>query len=149
VRLVDADQVLLPDVQAGQLMNQEFGVAYERDVYISPSHLGELYWNFGWPGVVVGMSLLGCLLGFIGKKIDMTQGASITQLMIAAITIRQTVLGFESTIAACYVVWLRSSAAILLLHWLFSKRTPAAETEPTENDESLAQTRSALPNLMR
>ena len=143
-----------PDVQTGLLVNTEFKVASGAFVYISPSHLGELYWNFGWPGVAVGMLLIGGLLGYVGKRVDMTQGATITQLMIAVVTVKLLVLGFESSIAGIYVSWLRTLAAIGLLHFLLAKpiaaslmvsdRALEATIDAEKGDAGLS-----LPNLLR
>lgn len=116
-----------PDVAAGQLMNQEFDIAWEQDVYISPSHLGELYWNFGWPGVAVGMLALGVLLGFINSRWDLSQSSSLTRLLVIAVTLYALCLRFEGTIATGYTVWLRSLAAIWLLHVLFARGSSHAE----------------------
>jgi hypothetical protein len=138
-----------PDVQAGQLMNREFGISYQQDVYISPSHLGELYWNFGWPGVLVGMAALGALLGFINGRWDLSQRSSLTALLILSITIYSLCLRFEGTIATSYAVWLRSLLAVGLLHAMFSRlsqamgRVGAAAHTPTRQDDPI------VANLMR
>lgn len=138
-----------PDVQTGQLVNKTFSVTNSAYwyTYISPSHLGELYWNFGWAGVILGMALIGALLGFVGQRVDMTTGVSITKVMIAAVTIRQLIIGFESSIAAPYVVWMRSLAAIWLLHWLCARRSPQPilTALPVRSDGQPV----TLPNLMR
>jgi hypothetical protein len=117
-RLVWAEK---PSDDAGLVFNREFHVSIFRDVYISPSHLGELYWNFGWPGALIGMSAIGLLLGFIGKRCDLSERRSVTRLLIVAITIYLICVRFEGSIAVNYVVWIRSLAAILLLHWLFAR----------------------------
>lgn len=114
-----------PDVPTGQIMNKAFHITDSDDIFISPSHLGELYWNFGWPGVIVGMSAIGALLGFVGARFNLAQGKTVTRLLVTVVTIKQLVAGFESSIAAIYVVWLRSLAGIALLHLIFA-RVPAA-----------------------
>lgn len=151
-----------PNVPTGQLVNREFGVtnaAFAR-TYISPSHLGELYWNFGWLGVIVGMTSIGLLLGFVGMHVDMSRAATITQLLIATVTIEALILRFEGQIAGPYVVWLRSLAAIALLHLVFAQRiaaqqqtstpaanTPGRPTSPARPDDGADA--PAYPNLMR
>jgi hypothetical protein len=110
-----------PDVQTGQLMNSEFRVSDAADTYISPTHLGELYWNFGWIGILIGMPLIGLLLGVIGTRCDLSQSVGITRLLIIVVTIRCLILGFEGEIAVKYSVWIRSMLAIGLLHVVFSK----------------------------
>jgi hypothetical protein len=114
-----------PDVAVGRLMNKEFRVSDVADTYISPSHLGDLYWNFGWAGVGVGMTLIGLLLGLVGSRFNLAQAVTVTRLMVIVVTIRLLILGSEGELATQYVVWIRSMAAIGVLHWLLA-RTPVA-----------------------
>lgn len=110
------------DVQTGQLVNQQFQVTGDSITYISPSHLGDLYWNFGWPGALVGMLLIGLTLGRINAACDLSGGASVTRLLIIAVGVYELCARFEGSISSEYPVWLRSIAGILLLHWLFARR---------------------------
>jgi hypothetical protein len=141
-----------PDVQTGQLVNSEFQVLISAYAftYISPSHLGELYWNFGWAGALGGMLCIGLLLGQVGAGVDMTQSTSLTRLMVAVVTIRLLVMGFESTIAAQYVVWIRSMAAIGLLHLLLARRLAGPAETGAAASAGVAQEASAVrfPNLL-
>lgn len=116
-----------PDAAAGQVFNREFGISAYRDVYISPSHLGELYWNFGWPGVLLGMALIGGLLGWINARCDLSAQPSLTRLLLIAVTIYSLCVRFEGSIAVEYIVWMRSIAAIALLHLLFARRPQRRE----------------------
>jgi len=118
-RLIWPDKL---DVQTGQLVDKVFHVTGTGEVYISPSHLGELYWNFGLPGALLGMLLLGMLLGWINGVCDMSTGASVTRLLILATTIYQTAVRFEGSVASEYAVWIRSIVGILILHRLFAAR---------------------------
>ena len=111
------------DIQVGVLVNKEFNVTGDGTTYISPSHLGELYWNFGWIGAITGMLLLGMLLGWINRLCDMSTGTSVTRLLILGITILQLGVRFEASIATEYAVWLRSIVGILIMHWMFARKT--------------------------
>jgi hypothetical protein len=102
-------------------MNSDFHLTIFRDTYISPSHLGELYWNFGWLGVLLGMPLIGIVLGTVGARCNLSDSVSLTRLLITVVTIRYIVMGFEGSIAVSYVVWLRSVAAIGLLHIVMTR----------------------------
>jgi hypothetical protein len=120
-------KILWPDKQripTGQLFNKQYHLYDSDDVYISPSHLGELYWNFGWPGVVLGMALIGSICGWIGARYNLSEFRSVTRVLVTVITIRQLIVVFESSISDCYVVWLRSLACIGILHLVFA-RVPA------------------------
>lgn len=142
-----------PDVQTGRVMNEAFQVSEQAETYISPSHLGELYWNFGWTGVLAGMVLIGALLGLVGRSCDLSRAVTLTRVMIAAVTMQALILGFESTIAAQYVVWMRSMLAIGLLHLLLARREDADAVEPAAPDDAHSRTPSVssapFPNLMR
>jgi len=127
-----------PDLAVGQLMNSEFHISEFRDTYISPSHLGELYWNFGWLGVLLGMPVIGFVFGTVGARSNLADRVSLTRLMIMVVTIRYIVMGFEGSIAVSYVVWLRSLAGIGLLHLLMERRSRHSQDELAE----LGQTRT-------
>jgi hypothetical protein len=149
-------RLILPersDVLTGLLFNKTF---YKGDINtnISPSGLGELYWNFGWPGLVVGSLILGALLGLVSAKCSLAEYASLTRMLVLLATAQYLCLGFEGGMSECYVLWLRSLGAIGILHLLFA-RVPARpsrdfgrltlQPEP-ESPHALA---GRFPNLMR
>jgi O-antigen polysaccharide polymerase Wzy len=116
-----------PSVAVGQVFNKEFQLGEVADTYISPSHVGELYWNFGWPGVIVGSLLIGLLLGAVGSRCGAYPRLSLTRLQIMVLTIYAFAVGSEGSIAVAYVPWLRSIAAIGILHWVFARRSANAQ----------------------
>jgi hypothetical protein len=134
-----------PDVQTGQVLNKEFHLSEQVETYISPSHLGELYWNYGWSGVLVGMPLIGLILGLVGRQCDLSQGANLTRILILGATIQQLVLGFESAIVPQYSVWLRTLLAIGLLHWLLAR---AVDVRRSNAMPSAAPAARLFPHLM-
>jgi hypothetical protein len=109
-----------PDVPTGRIVNRVFNVTDQDETYISPSHLGELYWNFGWPGVIVGMTLIGVLCGFVAR-FNLAECRTVTRLLIMVVTVEMVIHGFEGSLAGSYVVFLRMIAAIGLLHWLLAR----------------------------
>jgi hypothetical protein len=117
-----------PSVPAGQLFNKQFYHGTD-DTYISPSHLGELYWNFGWPGVLIGMAMIGAILGVIGARANLATGRSLTRLLVLVVTIKGVCMGFEGSIAVAYVTWLRSLGAVAVLHLIFARTAPDAVAE--------------------
>jgi hypothetical protein len=119
-----------PDIAVGQEFAQQFGLDVGENTYISPSHLGEFYWNFGWPGALGGMTLIGLLFGAVGARCDLSAGASVTRVLVLLSTSVLLGLGFESTVAAQYSVWARSMVVVWLLHLVLSRRT-AARAPPT------------------
>jgi hypothetical protein len=110
-----------PSIAVGQVFNNTFHIGEVADTYISPSHVGEVYWNFGWLGTVLLMPVIGILLGAIGARFSAYPFLSLTGLMVTLVTVRLLVINSESSIASEYVVWLRSMGAIFLLHLVFAK----------------------------
>jgi hypothetical protein len=143
-------RILYPEkesIAVGQVFNRTFHISAVEDTYISPSHVGEMYWNFGWPGAVLGMGLIGALLGFIGTRCTAIPALSLTRLMIMLVTIYAFVIRAEGSIATEVVVWMRSVAAIGILHALFARvagEAPAAHALPDRRQKTLP-----FPNLIR
>lgn len=124
----------------------------DSEVYISISHLGELYWNFGWPGILLGMPFAGILMGFTGAKFSLERGKSLTRILVLLITAQCLCIGFEGTIPIAYVLWLRSMAAIGLLHVMFARRQDAVAPAAIPTNAGALPAAMALPrfpNLMR
>ena len=97
----------------------------EDDTYISISHMGDLYWNFGWSGMLAGMLAAGLILGLVGAGTSLEQGPSLTRVMVLLVTVQTLCIGFEGEVSTSYVLWMRSLAAIGLLHLMFARRLPA------------------------
>jgi hypothetical protein len=113
------------DFSVGMLFGKQILKA-EGEVYISISHLGELYWNFGWMGVLLGMGAFGTLLGFVGMKFNLEQEVTLTRILVLLITVQSMCIGFSGTMPVSYLLWMRSMAAIGLMHLLFARKAPAA-----------------------
>jgi hypothetical protein len=139
-----------PDSSVGKLVNSEFQVSENPDTYISATHIGELYWNYGWPGIVVGMFLLGTLLGFINARCDLSVQVTLTRLLILVTVIYAAVVRFEGSIALEYIIFTRSLAMIGILHLLCARAPPRPQESrglppPTER----AVPRVHAPQLLR
>lgn len=128
-------RLLLPDkedISVGQLFDKEI-LKSNDGTYISISNLGELYWNFGWPAVFLGMPLIGFLLGFVGTRFNLENGTSLTRVLVLLVTAQTLCMGFGGTIPVAYIVWSRSMAAIALMHLIFARR-PAVAAEMTVSE---------------
>jgi hypothetical protein len=141
-----------PDVPTGRIVNKAFNVTAQEETYISPSHLGEMYWNFGWPGVLAGMTLVGAICGFVAR-FNMAECRTVTRLLIFVTTVELLIHGFEGALAE-YVVWLRSMAAVGLLHLVFARvrvtgRAPAPAASADDSQADLPQAAALYPNLLR
>jgi hypothetical protein len=109
------------DLKVGQMVNKEFHMTDSDDIFISPSNLGDLYWNFGWPGALCGMGIIGVLCGWVGARFNVADGRTVTRILVIVVTMKYLIAGFEGVIAAGYVTWLRSLAAIGVLHLAFAR----------------------------
>jgi hypothetical protein len=141
------------DVATGRLFNRMV-LKNDDDTYISISHLGELYWNFGWSGIIVGMLFSGLLLGCVGARFSLEQGVTVTRMLVLLATVDAMCMGFGGEISTSYVLWLRSLAVIALMHVMFAAR-PARFGDAPEPAHApgaarnFALARTPFPNLMR
>jgi hypothetical protein len=72
-----------------------------------------------------------------------------TRLMVLVATVQTMCIGFEGEIPNSYVVWMRSIAAIGLLHLLFARRRDQAAPAPTVLEPGRPQLLHRFPNVMR
>ena len=137
-----------PDIATGQVVNKEFHVTDVdfSDTYISPSIPGELYWNFGWPGFLVGMALIGGILGYLGQRFNLAERKTVTGLLVLVITTKEIIVGLEGTFSPNYVVWMRSMGAAGILHLLFA-RVPVFARAATGVDVTRAHEPQAAAQL--
>ena len=145
-----------PDTSIGQLFNRELRITDSRENYISTTVLGELYWNFGWLGIVAGCPLLGLFLGEINRRCDLSQRISVTRFLIFCITAYGFCFRFEDGFAMTSTIWIRTLMTIGVLHVLFVRTTtrttavsaPAAGHSGTDVHGSSAGG-LPFPNLLR
>lgn len=117
---------------AGQLFNREFKLSPDPDTYISVSQLGELYWNFGWPGVIIGMILIGAIMSLIAAALRLDLLQTLPRFLMLLTTVYLLGLRFESALALNYTVWARASILLLIINALIPKKnTAASKRSPT------------------
>ncbi len=120
---------ILPDKadsgMAGQLFNREFKLSPDPDTYISVSQLGELYWNFGWPGVITGMILIGAVMSLIAATLRLDLLQTLPRFLMLLTTVYLLALRFESALALNYTVWARAAVLLLIVSALIPKKRTA------------------------
>lgn len=85
-------------------IGREFGAtfrftgAFDRETYIAPSMVGELYWNFALPGVVIGSWLLGAAYRWYYQRYGAGSGYDPVRKAAYA-TLLPTALAVESNVA--------------------------------------------------
>ena len=119
-----------PGGNSAQQLNREFHISADPDTFISPSHLGEWYWNFGLGGVVLGMLLSGALFGFIFTRFDPSVRVSVSRVLVIMVTLYLLVARSEGQVEIQYALWARSMLLIAILHLGLARRT-APLAEPT------------------
>jgi hypothetical protein len=67
------------------------------------------------------MGFIGVICGWVGARFNMAECRTVTRILVTVVTIKQLIVGFEGAIAPSYVVWLRSLAAIGILHLIFAR----------------------------
>jgi hypothetical protein len=144
-----------PDTSIGQLFNRELHITETRENYVSTTILGELYWNFGWLGIIVGCPLLGFFLGSINRRCDLSRQISVTRFLIFCVTAYGFCFRFEDGFAMTCTVWIRTLIAIGVLHSLFSRNQSDTSVRAAHPGRSAianpGDAASALPfpNLLR
>jgi hypothetical protein len=122
-----------PGDNSSQTFNRDFHLSEDPDTHISPTFLGELYWNFGFIGAVMGTALLGVIFGYVVKRFDPSTGTSITRVLVIIVTLYETAIGQGGQIELAYVLWIRTLVLIWLMHLLLARPTRHA-LSPLEKD---------------
>jgi hypothetical protein len=109
-----------PNNVTGLLFNHTFHVA-TASTFIGSSNLGDLYWNFGWAGVVVGMLIIGIFMGWAASMFRLDSRLTLPKFLLLLITIYFGILRFQSGIALVYTLWARAALLLLLIHVMMPK----------------------------
>lgn len=116
---------ILPDKpdssMAGLLFNREFGISESPDTYISTSQVGELYWNFGWPGLVTGMVIIGGVMGYIACALRLDTLQTLPRFLLLLLTVYLLSLRFETALAQVYAVWARAALLLIVMNYFIPK----------------------------
>jgi hypothetical protein len=141
-----------PGGNAAQQLNREFHISADPDTFISPSHLGEWYWNFGLLGVIFGMAFSGALFGYISTRFDPSVGVSVSRVLVIMVTLYLLIVRSEGQVEIQYALWARSMLLIGILHLILARRPPRAGDLTGSNDNTAGISQGvALPgfsNLM-
>jgi hypothetical protein len=58
-----------PAVTIGEWVSQTYGSPYDLQTDVGPTWIGELFFNWGWPGVVMGMFVVGLLCRVLQERL--------------------------------------------------------------------------------
>jgi hypothetical protein len=101
----------------GQLFNHEFNLSASRFTFVPTTQLGELYWNFGMAGVIVGMMLIGVVFGQLSSALLDRSGMTLPRFMTLLMATYYLAVRFEGNIASQYSTFVR----LLILIWLVDR----------------------------
>ncbi len=103
-----------PDISIGQRFNHEFHLSESQYTFVPTTQLGELYWNFGMPGVLVGMFVIGVIFGKLSHALLDRSGMTIPRFLTLLMSTYFLVFRFEDIIATQYTIFVR----LMILIWL-------------------------------
>lgn len=109
-----------PNNITGLLFNHAFSLA-TANTFIAVTNLGDLYWNFGWIGIIIGMTLIGTIMAWAATKFRLDTGLTLPKFLFLVVTVYFLILRFESGIALVYTLWVRVMVLLLLLHAVIPK----------------------------
>ncbi|MEQ1802921.1 MAG: hypothetical protein ABL989_13415 [Gammaproteobacteria bacterium] len=106
-----------PVTTTGQMFNRMFGLSASRYTYVPTTQLGDLYWNFGWPAVIVGMLAMGFIFArMAGAFLDEFRMTLPRFLCLLMATYYLSVY-FSGNIATEYSTFVR----LLIVIWLLDR----------------------------
>jgi hypothetical protein len=120
-----------PEISIGREFGETFRLKYSMDAatYIAPSMVGDFYWNFAVPGVVVGMWLLGMGYRWYYQRFGAGAGFDPIRKSIY-FTMLPTALGFEGNVAIVVGGFIKV-LLILVVFLLLSRRLGWLEESST------------------
>ena len=115
-------------------IGQEFGATFrltkvmDRETYVAPSMVGDFYWNFSVPGVVIGMWILGMGYRWYYQRFGAGAGFDPIRKSIY-FTLLPTALAFEGNVAIAVGGFIKV-LVILVVFLLLSRRLGWLEESP-------------------
>lgn len=109
-----------PDLSIGKEVNEAFNVSSTKETYIALTYLGEMYWNFGLAGVLLGMLLYGVILSYINSKCSLNTYPYLLNFVVLLITTYHLVFRFEAGIGT-KVHYIRTVIIIVTISYLVNK----------------------------
>ncbi|MCR9095933.1 MAG: O-antigen polysaccharide polymerase Wzy family protein [bacterium] len=102
-----------PEFTVGQWVTDTY--SHGLDTRTAPTQIGELYFNFGWVGVLVGMLVLGSLMRVMSEALT-GEHATAASMLVSIVVIYYFCTKFESAIAKQYSNVLFAVVPLILVH---------------------------------
>jgi hypothetical protein len=117
-----------PRFMTGQWVTDNFGGGRGVSSSTGPTWIGELYFNFGWAGVVLGMLVLGVWFRFL-QEYFLGPNATTPALLAGVIAVAGTGIGVTGDGLVAFNSVGFNVAPVMLLHLLVCFFTPAPRPE--------------------
>ncbi len=118
-----------PNISIGQWITDEYGSGPHITSATAPFTIGDYYLNFGLPGVIGGMFLLGVLMRITHECL--LRGRPTAAGMLGAVVILyQIAVRFEGNVAIQYAGMVTAVVPVLLTHLVIRVFLPAPRPEP-------------------
>lgn len=103
-------------INDGNDFGKAIGILESRDVItgVGPTQIGDLYLNFGFSGIMVGMCILGMLYRYLFE--NFVTARSISGVMIYSILWIQIIHGFEDWLSLSYVRHIKILFVLIIIH---------------------------------
>jgi hypothetical protein len=139
-----------PDISIGQVFNLRFNLSESRFTFVPTTQLGELYWNFGMTGIVLGMLLIGVVFGWVSAVAMGGSGVTLPRYLVLLTCTYFLAVRFEGNVATQYSTFIRVVIFIWLIDGLlrlFGVSKPALPDwlSRKSNMTKSSQTYSILP----
>ena len=133
-----------PVTTTGQLFNHAFGLSASRYTYVPTTQLGDLYWNFGWPAVTIGMLAIGFIFARLAGVFLDESGMTLPRFLCLMMASYYLAVHFSGNIASQYSTFVR----LLFVVWLLDRylRAIGISRAPREPKRPAGgQTRQPVP----
>jgi hypothetical protein len=91
-----------PEITIGQFITDTYGSGPLIESNTGPTQIGDYFLNFGTPGVIVGMALLGILLRLTHDLLLGDRKPTAVAMLAAVVVLYQLSIRFEGNVAAQY-----------------------------------------------
>jgi hypothetical protein len=118
-----------PKFITGQWVTDNFGYGPEIRSSTGSTWMGELYYNFGWTGIVVGMTLLGVWFRFLQESF-LGIHATIPAMLAGIVTILTLSAGVGGDLLGPTNSVIFAVTPILLTHFIVCAITPSPARPP-------------------
>ena len=106
-----------PDTTAGLWVTENFGAGPGVSSHTAPTWIGELYFNFGWPGITIGMLLIGVYMRTLHEVLFRPKTTMAAQMMAV-----QVLFIFPQTLQAQIISPVNavvfSALPLVFTHWV-------------------------------